>query len=197
MRMIHSAELAQTEDAATWFRTLTEADYPAPQSLVGLQLVVKNVWASYLTPDSKVVGLPQFLWVTPTPELPTAHRVLGYGGRGLNRYAMYYSLRDGTNDIRLRLAFGGMFMIKTERRETVLADLRLVEWLSARTLALPLRCSIRFGVGDREIRLTTTGPSPRRLYECFLPRRTFSHERATRDLTLALDEFAPSAPITT
>ena len=184
-----SQPISQPGDAATWFRNLTEMDYPAPHSLVGLQPLAPNIWCSHITPESKVVGLPQFLSVTPLPELPTAYRVLGFGGRGLNRYAIYYTLRDRTNDFRLRLAFGGMFMVKAERRESVLADLRLVEWLSGRTLALPVRCSVRFGVGDREIRLTTTGPRPRRLYACFFPRRTFPHEQVTRDLTQALDQF--------
>jgi hypothetical protein len=179
----------QAIDAATWFRTLTEVDYPAPQSLAGLQPLAPNVWSSYLTPESKVVGLPQFLSVTPTPEPPACYRVMGFAGRGLNRYAIYYTFRDAANDVRLRLAFGGMFMVKTERREGVLADLRLVEWLSARTGTLPLRCSIRFGLGDREIRLTTTGPSPRRVYACVFPRRTFPHEQVTRDLTQSLDEL--------
>jgi hypothetical protein len=181
-----SADGSPPPDASAWFRQLTEVDYPAPASLEGLKSLSPNVWASFVTSESKVVGLPQFLSVTPTPEPPASYRVLGFHGRGLNRHAIYYTLQDGTNDVRLRLAFGGLFMIKSERREGVLADLRLVEWLAARTRGLPVRCSVRFGVGDREIRLTTTDPR-RKLYDCFHPRRGFPHDRVTRELTRALD----------
>jgi hypothetical protein len=186
------APAAPPVDAAAWFKDLTEVDYPTPSSLEGLTHLAPNIWSSFVTPESRVIGLPQFLSVTPVPQLPTAHRVLGFAGRGLNRYAIYYTVQDGTNDIRLRLAFGGMFMNKVERREGVLADLRLVEWLSACTLALPVRCTIRFGVGDREIRLTTTGQR-RRLYDCFLPRRGFPYDKVTADLARVLEGVAPSS----
>jgi hypothetical protein len=192
-----SADGSPPPDASTWFRRLTEVDYPAPASLEGLKPLSANVWSSFVTSESKVVGLPQFLSVVPTPEPPVAFRVLGFHGRGLNRHAIYYTLQDGTNDVRLRLAFGGLFMIKSERREGVLADLRLVEWLAARTRGLPVRCSVRFGVGDREIRLTTS-EKRRKLYDCFHPRRGFPHEKVTRELAQALDalatETAPPAP---
>jgi hypothetical protein len=192
-----SADDSPPPDATTWFRQLTEVDYPAPASLEGLKPLSPNVWASFVTSESKVVGLPQFLSVVPTPEPPASYRVLGFHGRGLNRHAIYYTLQDGTNDVRLRLAFGGLFMIKAERREGVLADLRLVEWLAAHTRGLPVRCSVRFGVGDREIRLTTTGQR-RKLYDCFHPRRGFPHEKVTGDLAKVLEalarEAAPAAP---
>ena len=165
---------APAANAADWFRGLTGAEYPAPQALAGLHPVRRNVWASHVKPDTKVDGLPQFLTVRPAPIRPEVLRVLGYAGRGINRQAIYYTILDGRHDIRLRLRFGGVLMDPDEGREAVTADLALVEWIHARAAHLPVRCTIRFGLGDREIRVVALTGRHRKLYECFLPRPSFS-----------------------
>ena len=91
------------------------------------------------------------------PSLPATLRVLGYGGRGINRQAVYYTVVDSTSDLRLRVPFGGLLMDPEERRQAVLADLTLAEWLHARTRELPVQCLLRFGQADREIRIVSIG----------------------------------------
>lgn len=169
-------------EAADWFKNLTGLDYPEPVSLVGLQPVKRDVWSSHVTSQTKLLGLPHFLSVRPMPSLPATLRVLGYGGRGINRQSIYYTVVDSTNDIRLRLPFGGLLMDPEERRAAVQADLTLVEWAHARSRHLHVQTLIRFGLADREIRITGFGSArPRKLYESFHGRNVFDHEgvRAT------------------
>jgi hypothetical protein len=170
------------EGAADWFRNLTGAEYPARQSLTGLYPVRRNVWASYVQPDTRIEGLPHFLSVRPRPEPPAPLRVLGFAGRGINRQALYCSIVDARNDIRLRLRFGGVLMDPVEGRDSLIADLRLVEWLHARSWLVPIHCTLRFGLGDREIRIVTAGGRRRKLYECFEPRLGFRPQAALEAL---------------
>jgi hypothetical protein len=163
-------------DAVTWFRDLTGVDYPVPASLAGLTSVKPNLWASYVVPHTRAVGLPHFLSVEPIPDPPAPVRVIGHVAQGLNSHALYGTITDANHDIRLRLAFGGAFMDMAERRQAIIADLTLVEWLYARLQGRGLRCVVRFGKGDREVRLTTAGPNPRKLYECFHSRPAFPHD---------------------
>lgn len=161
------------DGAADWFRNLTGAEHPARQSLTGLLPVRRNVWASHLRSDTKIEGLPHFLSVRPRPDPPTPLRVLGFAGRGINRQALYCTIEDPRNDIRLRLRFGGVLMDPIESRDSVIADLRLVEWIHARSWLVPIHCTIRFGLGDREIRIVAAAGRRRKIYECFRPRAGF------------------------
>jgi hypothetical protein len=164
------------EQAADWFRDLTGVEYPQPHSLVGLRPVKRNVWSSHVTSQTRVLGLPHFLSVRPMPSLPATLRVLGYGGRGINRQAVYYTVVDSTCDLRLRVPFGGLLMDPEERRPAVLADLTLAEWLHARARTLPVQCLLRFGLADRELRILSLGDGPRKkLYESFHARNAFDH----------------------
>ena len=173
--------------AADWFRDLTGVEYPARQTLMRLAPLRRNVWASAVRSDTRLEGLPHFMTVRPLPEPPLPLRVLGYSGRGINRQALYCTILDSRNDIRLRLRFGGVLMDPREGREALLADLRLVEWIHARTWLSPVHCTIRFGLGDREIRIVSAGGRRRKLYECFQPRPSFSHAAAVE----ALDRVLP------
>jgi hypothetical protein len=184
---------ARPPDAVTWFRDLTGVAYPVPEALGGLTAVKPNLWASYVLPHSRAVGLPHFLSVEPIPEPPAAFRVIGHVSQGLNSHALYSTIADTSRDIRLRLAFGGAFMDMNERREAILADLTLIEWLYARVRDEPIRCVVRFGKGDREVRLTTSGASPRKLYECFHSRPAFPHDQVRADIERALSELQQSS----
>ena len=184
---------ARPELAADWFRTLTEVDYPEPSSLVGLRPVKRNVWASHVTSQTQVFGLPRFLSVRPVPTLPAVLRVLGYAGRGINRQAIYYTVMDGRNDLRLRLPFGGLLMDPVERRAAIQADLALAEWLHARTRHLPVRSMLRFDLGDREIRVMSATDRPRKLYESFHPRTSFDHRAVQQALDQVFGQFAVAA----
>jgi hypothetical protein len=170
------------EQAADWFRNLTGVEFPQPKSLADLRLVKRNIWSSHVTSQTKVLGLPHFLSVRPAPSLPATLRVLGYGGRGINRQAVYYTVVDSTTDLRLRVPFGGLLMDPAERRQAVLADLTLAEWLHARTRELPVQCLLRFGQADREIRIVALGERRRKLYESFHARNAFDHAAVKRDL---------------
>jgi hypothetical protein len=176
---------ARPHDALAWFRDLTGVEYPVPAALAGLSAVKPNLWASYVVPHSRAVGLPHFLSVEPVPDPPVL-RVIGHVGQGLNSHALYSTIIDANRDIRLRLAFGGAFMDMEERRQAILADLTLIEWLYERVRDLPVRCVVRFGKGDREVRLTTAGPTPRKLYECFHSRPAFPHDEVRAAVERAL-----------
>jgi hypothetical protein len=84
-------------------------------------------------------------------------------------------------------------MNRAERRQAVVADLALVEWIQRRIAALPVRCLIRFGVGDREIRLTADGPPPKKLYECFEARLSFPHEEVKAAVERSLGSLGSSS----
>lgn len=174
------------DGAADWFRHLTGAEYPARQTLMRLSPVRRNVWASHVRSETRVEGLPHFMTVRPLPEPPLPLRVLGYAGRGVNRQAIYCTIHDPRNDIRLRLRFGGVLLDPVETTAALIADLRLVEWIHARTWLLPVHCTIRFGLGDREIRIVSAGGGRRKLFECFEPRPSFSHEAAVEKLDRVL-----------
>jgi hypothetical protein len=179
LKRINQAEAVPMLDvrpdgAADWFRNLTGAEYPARQSLTGLLAVRRNLWDSHVQSDTKIEGLPHFMSVRPRPEPPAPLRVLGFAGRGINRQALYCTIVDARNDIRLRLRFGGVLMDPVEGRDSVIADLRLVEWLHARSWLVPIHCTVRFGLGDREIRIVAASGRRRKLYECFQPRSGFS-----------------------
>ena len=181
--------VSRPPDAISWFRDLTGVEYPVPEALAGLTAVKPNLWASYVVPHTRAVGLPHFLSVEPVPEPPASFRVIGHFGHGLNSHAVYGTITDANHDIRLRLAFGGAFMDMDERRQAIVADLTLIEWLYARLRGLPVRSAIRFGKGDREMRLTTAGPSPRKLFECFHSRPAFPHDEVRADVERALAEL--------
>lgn len=171
------------EQAADWFKTLTGLDYPQPVSLAELQPVKRDVWSSHVTSQTKLLGLPHFLSVRPMPSLPATLRVLGYGGRGINRQSIYYTVVDSTTDIRVRLPFGGLLMDPEERRAAVQADLTLIEWAHASSRHLHVQTLIRFGLADREIRVTGFGSGRlRKLYESFHGRHGFDHEGVKRAL---------------
>src|SRR5688572_22298264 len=138
----------RSEGAADWFRELTGTEPPIPEALLGLERVKRNVWASFVRSDTKAEGLPQFLLVRPLPDPPALVRVIGFAGRGVNRHAVYYTLLDARSDLRLRIPFGGLLMDPVERRQAVCDDLRFIEWLHQRIAPLPVRCMVRFGLGD-------------------------------------------------
>jgi hypothetical protein len=187
-------QVPRPQTAADWFRSLTEVDYPEPSSLVALRPVKRNVWASHVTSQTQLCGLPRFLSVRPVPTLPATLRVLGYAGRGINRQAIYYTVMDGRNDHRLRLPFGGLLMDPVERRAAVQADLGLAEWLHARTRHLPVRSMLRFDLGDREIRVMAAGDRPRKLYESFHPRTSFDHLAVQQALEELFGQLAVAGP---
>jgi hypothetical protein len=174
------------DQAADWFRNLTGVEFPQRQSLVGLRAVKRDIWSSHVTSQTRVLGMPQFMTVRPVPTLPATLRVLGYGGRGINRQAVYYTVVDSTSDLRLRVPFGGLLMDPEERRQAVLADLTLAEWLHARARGLPIQCLLRFGLADREIRIVSSGERRRKLYESFHARNAFDHAAVQAALDQAL-----------
>jgi hypothetical protein len=102
-----------------WF--LQTVSQPFPWSSWGKDLVALdgNIWGSPGIAGRRISGFPHRLEVT--TDLP--YRLSGFGGHGVNSYAIYVTEERPDLSLRLRLLFGGAYSDPEKQAIWVIGDL--------------------------------------------------------------------------